>query len=111
MQILRVTVLAVLSSVCVTSALAQSETAAPQPTNNVDRAAQAVVLERLKHLREERAGHPATVSVGNTKPTCYALRSYQFARPEAGSDRTTPVGYTTCQSTAQFTVKQADLRK
>ena len=38
---------------------------------------------------------------------CYTIRSYRFTRDQAKSDSTTFADYSTCQSSAQFRVKDA----
>ena len=39
--------------------------------------------------------------------TCYTIRAYRVARESPDSDSTTPVGYSTCQSTTRFQLKEA----
>jgi hypothetical protein len=39
--------------------------------------------------------------------TCFTIRAYRVARESPDSDSTRPVGYSTCQSTTRFQLKEA----
>ena len=47
------------------------------------------------------------LTLGQSDVTCYSIRTYRVTRDDPGSDSTTPAGYSTCQPTARFQVKDA----
>ncbi|MGA9979920.1 MAG: hypothetical protein WBQ08_14955 [Candidatus Sulfotelmatobacter sp.] len=49
--------------------------------------------------------------LGQNDATCYSIRSYRVTRDDPASDTTRLVGYSTCQSSTRFQVKEADDRQ
>ena len=47
------------------------------------------------------------LTLEQNEATCYTLRAYRVARVSPGSDSTRPAGYSTCQPTTRFQLKQA----
>jgi len=77
----------------------------------------------LPHAKSEAAGaseHDWTFKPWPQSParvlpqkdaTCYSIRSYRVTRDDPASDTTRLVGYSTCQPSTKFQVKEANERK
>jgi hypothetical protein len=54
--------------------------------------------------RDSRA---RVLTLQQDEKTCYTIRAYRVARESPDSDSTRPAGYSTCQPTARFQLKEA----
>jgi hypothetical protein len=141
MCITRLLLLSLLISVCAVSAAAQSPSenipgsfysepvgALPQDALahlRLDPIQQPIDIDRLylpySKPEVDRAGeHDWNIKVpplshkrvlDQNDATCYSIRSYRVTRDDPQSDMTRPAGYSTCQPSTKFQVKEAGERQ
>jgi hypothetical protein len=122
MYIPRLLVLPLLISVCGQPVAAQSspeKSAVPQSLLTLPQNAQAGIRAdqfrlsshpdgiNLSHIIPPPEFREHVLTLGQSDVTCYSIRTYRVTRDDPESDSTRPAGYSTCQPTARFQVKDA----
>lgn len=103
----RLLFLSLLISLCGAAAVAQSS-----PNNSNSSQPSLALPENSQRVNEAVVTRPLDsrihiLTLQQDEKTCYTIRAYRVARESADSDSTRPVGYSTCQPTTRFQLKQA----
>jgi hypothetical protein len=106
MRVLRVLALSVMLSACGAPVLAQSSALQTPGFQLSPVVPQAGLAGRsLPAIANAQTVAPHLLAQADSGGTCYAMRTYTFARGSSEADMTKPTGYSTCQPSKQIKMR------